>query len=138
MELLDYENFEIKPTYDEKGFLDMSADPLKYYGVIFKNYIETKSLLNSPIEYDYLVLHLLLKTRKDQYYSFNIRITENWGVNQNVAYGDVEIYYDKDGIQKILVNGVENGYLRDLYKDNFDISPEEYIHILYKNLHPNL
>lgn len=130
MELLGYHNFEIHPSYDENNFLKIE-DPDTYSKIIFHNLIEGESLLDTSIDHDYLLLSVNLNKKTESYYSYHIYIVECWGTHENVALGDVDIYYNQTGIEKILVNGVENAFLEDRYKDSFDISHYRYLHILY-------
>ncbi len=127
MELLGYFNYEIQPSYDENNFLNIE-NPDVYSQVIFKNDITD---INSSLSHDYVLLSVNLNKKTDSYYSFHIYIVECWGRHENVALGDVEIYYNQTGIEKILVNGIEDGFLEDRYKDCFNISPDSYLHILF-------
>jgi hypothetical protein len=123
MELLGYLNYETPVTYDENYFIN-STD-------IYFSYDEDKSLLNTSNGGDGSRIHITLKEKTTSRYIFSITIIETVNYYQNVAFGNVEIYYNQDGIEKILVNGIEDGYLEDKYDDCFDISPESYLHILY-------
>ncbi len=130
MELLGYVNNDIKPGYDENNFLKIE-NPDVYSQIIFKNDMIGEEFVDSSLADDYLLLSVNLNKKTELYYSFHIYIVECWGTHENVAFGDVEIYYNQDGIEKILVNGVEGGCLKDKYQDCFNISPESYLHILY-------
>lgn len=130
MEILGYYNFEIQPSYDENHFLDIKDDN-QYSRVICKNEIESKELLDSSLKDDYLLLSIHLNKKTESYYSFHIYIVECWGRHENVALGDVDIYYNQDSIEKILVNGIKDACLEDRYNDCFNISPDRYLHILY-------
>jgi hypothetical protein len=123
MELLGYLNYETPVTYDENYFIN-STD-------IYFSYDEDKSLLNISNGGDGSRIHIQLKEKTTSRYIFSITIIETANYYQNVASGNVEIYYNQDGIEKILVNGVEGGYLEDKYQDCFNISPDRYLHILY-------
>ena len=130
MEILGYYNFEIQPSYDENHFLDIKDDN-QYSRVICKNEIESKELLDSSLKDDYLLLSIHLNKKTESYYSFHIYIVECWGRHENVALGDVDIYYNQDSIEKILVNGIKDACLEYRYNDCFNISPDRYLHILY-------
>ncbi len=130
MELLDYFNYEIHTSYDENNFLKIE-NPDVYSRIIFKNNITGDESIDSSLVNDYVLLSVNLNKKTDSYYSYHIYIVECWSTHENVARGDVEIYYNQSGIEKILVNGVENACLEDKYQDCFNISPDRYLHILY-------
>jgi hypothetical protein len=131
MELLGYFNYEIQPGYDENNFLNIE-NPDVYSRVIFKYDITGDKVIDESMVNDYVLLSVNLNKKTESYYSYHIYIVECWNTHENVALGDVEIYYNQFGIEKILVNGVENACLEDRYKDCFNISPDSYLHILYK------
>ena len=129
MELLDYFNYTDKFTYDENNFLKIEQD--KDMRFEFRTYIEDKNSLDSPLQNDYVRLFIMLKCKTETYYEFQIGICEYSGYYINTASGNVKIYYDQNGINKVLVNDVENGILEDRYNDCFDITPQRYLHILH-------
>ncbi len=79
-----------------------------------------------------LFSYTLLDNNND-YYAYNINIKEEWNRGSSIAYGKVELFLKNNKIDKVIVNNVENGMLFDKYNNCFNISPREYLHLIYKN-----
>jgi hypothetical protein len=102
-------------NYDSNGFLTGSQQ-------VFFN--DTHSLVS---------FYYSLLENNDNYYKYNITIQEEWSYASSVAYGTVEIFVDNNKINKVIVNDIENGTLKDKYNDCFDINPNKYLHLIYNN-----
>ena len=127
--LLGYQyNYEIEPEfiYDNNGFIiPNNSDNMNQY--FFGDYGSNYSSIN-----------IVLVSKSDNKYIYDIEIIERIPSGTFIASGTVEIDYNNqyqeiNKIEKIIVNGVEDGLLNDIYNDCFDIYPYKYIHILHKN-----
>ncbi len=103
--------------YDENRFII----PNKMNRYFFGNYGSS---------YSSLAIELISKT--DSKYMYDITIVEGTQTSTFVASGKVEIYFTHNQIEKIIVNGVDDGSLNDKYNDCFTIYPHKYINILRK------
>ena len=113
-----YDNETEEPIlYDENRFI-IPNDMNQYFFGVYRS--------------DYASLCVNLGSKSDTKYVFDIQILEEYSSSTFLASGTVEIYFRHNQIEKIIVNGYEDGPLTDLYNDNFDIYPHQYINILHK------
>jgi hypothetical protein len=127
MLLLGYLNNTNNFKYDEYGFL-IPEDNIIFFGDDFE-----KGLAS---------FYCILKEKTDNKYVYYISITEEMGRFHFVSKGNVEIYYNitensNSSINNIIVNGIENGILKDKYGDNFNITPNIYVHLLFNGNLPD-
>jgi hypothetical protein len=101
-------------SYDEDGFL--SND---HIGMLFEN--ETGA--NAKI-------YVGLREKKDNCRIYSVLITEDDGGFGGVAGGVLKVFSAGSIICGIVVDGVEQGALCDMYNDSFNITPDMYIHII--------
>jgi hypothetical protein len=118
LELLGYPfSYTIKDaviSYDEDGFL--SND---HIGMLFEN--ETGA--NAKI-------YVGLCEKKDNCRIYSVLITEDDGGFGGVAGGVLKVFSTGNIIFEIVVDGVVQGALCDMYNDSFNITPDMYIHII--------
>ena len=123
-------NYTDKFEYDTNGFFI----PHKNNKIIsFDEYENTEDKIKFRNFPNQSLLTVSLKSKDNTKYVYKISIIEEEPSSEFVADGTVEILYDSSGINEIIVNGVKDGLLRDKYNDSFNITPEHYIHILYKS-----
>jgi hypothetical protein len=143
IEILGLNNKYHTFNYDENGFLMASENVYNDTMIEFNTFIDDEG--NEKNADDTLFFSYKLVRKSDNKYIYDITIIEETLNNDNHAYGMVEIYYSKknshpnnsederQSIDKIIVNNVENGFLRDKYNDCFNIKPDDYMSIIYSN-----
>ena len=110
---------------DKNGFLSNT-----YIGLRFAN------------ETGIATMFVSLNEKTDDYYIYSVQINEragDYGTFGGVGYGVVKFYHVNGIICGIVVDDVEQGALRDMYNDCFNITPDMYVHIInQKNIRMSL
>ena len=118
--LNDNKMTDLPISYDENGFIIIDKT---YMTIMFKDSDGNRATI---------FIHQNEKT--DKYYQYSIQVNETAGVaSGGIGSGDVKININDGVITSIVVDGVENGCLRDMYNDCFNIKPDMYMHIINKN-----
>ncbi len=119
--LNDNKNEDLPISYDENGFI-----------IINKTYM---TIMFEDSERNRAIIFIHQKEKTDKYYQYSIQVNETAGVGYGgIGFSeDVKININDGLITNIVVDGVENGSLRDMYNDCFNIKPDMYMHIINKN-----
>ena len=128
MEFCGYTNKTDKIDYDSNGFAIIPSNPKEFQFTFYP----TNQKDTDYVKEEYIIF-VSLMNKCESYYTYYLRIIleSNVGYLGGVAIGEVKIYFDRNGISKVFVNDIENGNLIDRYDDCFDISPDEYLHLLF-------
>jgi hypothetical protein len=105
---------DVEISRDKNGFLSNT-----HIGMLF----EKETGANTKI-------FVGLREKTDDYYVYTVQITEDDEGFGGVGCGVVKVFYAGSIICGIVVDGVEQGALRDMYNDGFNITPDMYIHII--------